>query len=144
MNIRLMSACSLAAALSVSALNPLSAAVQNAKPICQIAPTYSHDLRASGVEGEVVVGFTITATGDVVNPVVVSSTDRLLENPTLAAIRKWKFTPAMKDGVAVSVKAVQPVSFIILELHPAAARRLISLSAHPASQAKEQILGPSM
>jgi periplasmic protein TonB len=117
MNIRLMSACSLAAALSVSASNRLSAAVQNARPVSQVAPAYSHELRASDVEGEVVVSFTITTNGDVLNPVVVSSSDRHLEKPTLAAIRKWKFAPAMKDGVAVSVKALQPVAFRIPELH---------------------------
>lgn len=136
MNTRLMSACSLAAALSVSASNALSAPAQDAKPISQVAPAYSHELRASGIEGEVVVGFTISATGEVLNPVVVSSTDRLLEYPTLAAVRKWRFAPAMKDGVAVSQKAVLPVSFMIPELHANSAR-LVTLKAYPASQEKD-------
>ena len=81
MNIRLISSMSLAAALSVSALSQASAAVQNASPVSQVTPAYSHELRASGVEGEVVVGFTITAKGEVLNPVVMSSTDRQLESP---------------------------------------------------------------
>jgi len=126
-----MSSWSLAAALSVSALNQASAAVQDATPLSQVAPAYSHELRASGVEGEVVVGFTITANGEVLNPVVVSSTDRLLEYPTLAAVRKWKFAPAKKDGVAVDQKAVQSIAYVIPELHPDAAR-LITKNAHPA------------
>jgi len=130
-----MSLLSLAAALTVSASNSLTAASQNPMPVSQAAPVYSHDLRASGVEGEVVVGFTITATGEVSHPVVVSSTNQLLDYPTLAAVRKWKFTPAMKDGVAVDVKAVQPVAFTIPELHPASAR-LITKNAHPASPEK--------
>jgi protein TonB len=96
---------------------------------------YSHDLRASGVEGEVVVGFTITAAGEVINPVVVSSTDGHLDSPTLAAVKKWKFAPATKDGIAVSQKAVQAVAFVIPELHPDAAR-LITQNAHPASVPK--------
>jgi TonB family protein len=137
MNTRLMSACSLAAALSVSALNPLSAAVQEAKPISQPAPTYSTELRAACIEGKVVVSFTITAAGDVVNPVVVSSTDRSLDAPALEAVRKWKFAPAMKDGVAIRVRALQPVAFVIPELHPDSASRLIVSNSKPASQAKD-------
>jgi periplasmic protein TonB len=133
MNIRLMSLCSLAAALSVSASTSMSAASQAAVPVSQVAPAYSHDLRAACIEGEVVVGFTITATGDVLNPKVVSSTDPLLDYPTIAAVRKWKFAPAMKDGVAVSVQAVQPVAFKIPELH-AVADRMITRNAHSASQ----------
>ena len=135
MNIKHMSSWSLAAALSVFALNQASAGVQNATPVSQAVPAYSHELRASGVEGEVVVGFTITAKGDVVNPVVVSSTDMLLNRPTLAAVRKWKFAPALKDGVAVDQKAVQAVAYMIPELHPDAAR-LVTQNAHPASAVK--------
>jgi TonB family protein len=127
MNIRLISACSLAAALSVSA----SAAVQNAKPISQVAPAYSFDLRSQGVEGEVVVGFVITKTGEVANPVVVSSTDHLLDRLALEAVGKWKFAPAMDNGVAVSVRAVQPVAFAIPELHPDAVQLAVSKSQSP-------------
>jgi TonB family protein len=130
-----MSLCSLAAALTVSASNSLSAASQAPMPVSQVAPVYSHDLRASDVEGEVVVGFTITFTGAVSHPVVVSSTNQLLDYAALAAVRQWTFTPAMKDGVAVNVKAVVPVAFVIPELHPAAAR-LITKNAHPASPDK--------
>jgi TonB family protein len=136
MKIRILSILSLAAALGVSASNSLSGAVQEAKPVVQVAPVYSHDLRASGIEGDVVVGFTITASGAVANPVVVSSTDRELERPALAAVRKWKFEPAMDNGVAVSVKAVQPISFVMPDLHPEAAARLVTLKSAPASQAK--------
>jgi TonB family protein len=138
MNIRLISSCSFAAALSVSALNSLSAATQDARPVTQVAPDYSHELRASDVEGEVVVGFTISATGEVINPVVVSSTDRLLEKPTLAAVKKWKFAPAMKDGVAVSQRAILPVAFMIRELHPDA-ERLVTLKSTSASKSSASL-----
>jgi len=132
-----MSACSLAAALSVSALNPLSAAVQDAKPISQPAPSYSAYLRSACVEGKVVVRFTVTAKGDVINPEVVSSTDRLLEAPALDAVRQWKFVPATKDGVAINERAIQPVAFVMPELHPDSAARLVVSNSKPASQAKD-------
>jgi TonB family protein len=132
MNIRSISSCFIAAALCVSA----SAAVQTPKPVSQVSPAYAFYLREAGVEGEVVVSFTITASGDVINPVVVSTTDRALDRSTLAAVRKWKFTPAMKDGVAVSITAVQPVAFKIPELHSDSSTRLLVSTAAPASQAR--------
>jgi TonB family protein len=137
MNIRLMSACSLAAALSVSALNPLSAAVLDAKPISQPAPSYSHDLRVACVEGEVVVSFTITARGDVINPEVVKSTDRALDASVLKAVRQWKFEPATQNGVAINEKALQSIAFVIPELHSASEARLIVANTRPASGAKD-------
>jgi TonB family protein len=133
MNIRLMSACSLAAALSVSALTPLSAAIVDAKPLSQAAPAYSPALRAACAEGNVVISFTITAKGDVVNATVVSSTDAHLNDAALDAVRKWKFEPAMKDGVAVKVRAIQPVAFVIPELHSDLAAKLMVANARPAS-----------
>jgi TonB family protein len=136
MNIRSLSAGVLVAALSLSALTPLSAAIQNAKPILQVVPSYSLELRKCGVEGEVVVGFTISATGEVQHPVVLSSTDRDLNRSTLTAVSKWRFAPAMDGGVAVSQKAVLPVAFKIPELHPAAASRIIVSDSKSASQAK--------
>jgi TonB family protein len=132
MNVRLLSVPSLAVALSVAAINPLSAAVQAPTPISQVAPAYLPVLRASCVEGEVVVSFTIKSTGDVANPMIVSSTDRLLEKPTLEAVRKWKFAPPMNGGVAVNVKARQTVEFMIPELHPDARSRLVTAKSAPA------------
>lgn len=135
-----MSACSLAAALSVSALTPLSAAVIDATPVSQVAPAYSRDLRAACVEGKVLVSFTITAKGDVVDPVIVSSSDRHLSAAALQAVLKWKFAPAMKDGVAVKVKAIQSVAFVIPEIHSdrtahlmVANSRVVTPSSEPTS-----------
>jgi TonB family protein len=132
-----MSAYSLVAALSVFASIPLSAAVQDAKPLSQIAPAYAQDLRNSGVAGDVVVGFTISKTGEVLNPVVISSADRLLEEPTLAAVRKWKFAPAMNGDVPVAVKAVQTVAFSIAESPSGTASRLVVSNPRSAAQAKQ-------
>jgi len=66
---------------------------------------------------------------------VVSSTNRLLDKPTLAAVRQWTFTPAMKDGVAVSVKVVQPVAFTIPYFHSDATSRVVTETRRPVSQA---------
>lgn len=117
MNIRILSA-SLAAALSVSASSSAFAAATDAKPIATVAPAYAPGLRAADVEGEVVLAFTISEKGDVSNVQVVRSTDQKLDYAAIDAVRQWKFAPATKDGVPVSVRAVQPVAFQIAELHP--------------------------
>jgi protein TonB len=131
-----MSVCSLAAALSMSALPSLSAASQDAKPISQVAPAYRLDLREAGVEGEVVVAFTINAAGQVVDPVVIRTTNSDLDRSTLAAVRQWKFAPAMCNGVAVSQKAVLPVAFKISDLPTNAGTRIVVSDSRPASQAR--------
>lgn len=134
MNIRTLSACSLAAALSVSALSSLSAAtIQNARPLTQVAPDYSLDLRKSGVEGEVVVSFTITPEGNVADPVIVKTTARDLDKATLAAVRQWKFAPAMDAGVPVSQKAVLPVAFKLSDPTSDVTARVIVSKNKPAS-----------
>jgi protein TonB len=117
----------------MTALTPMSASVQKPTPISQPAPAYSVDIRAAGIEGVVVVGFTISKSGDVVNPVVVSTTERALDKATIAAVKKWKFAPATDNGVPVSVSAVQTVAFTIAELHSGAAPRAVV--SKPASSA---------
>jgi TonB family protein len=134
MNIRTLSACSLAAALSMSAYSPLSAAIVGAKPVLQTAPNYSHELRAEQAEGEVVVNFTVSEKGDVIDPVVAKTTNRLLDDATVKAIRNWKFAPAMKDGVAVSVKASQTVAYTIPNLHDDATTRVVVMNRSAARE----------
>jgi TonB family protein len=97
---------------------------------------YSLEQREAGVEGEVVVSFTVTASGKVINPVVVSSTNRSLNHSTIVAVRKWTFAPATDSGVAVSVQALQPVAFKIPELHEDASTRLLVSTGTPASQVR--------
>ncbi len=81
-----------------------------------------------------VVGFTITTEGKVLNPVVVSSTNRLLNKPTLDAVRKWRFAPAMNDGVAVSVNVLQPVAYIIPDAHDESTERLVTSKSKTSSK----------
>lgn len=131
MNIRILPACSLVAALAASALTSFGASFQGATPLYKVAPVYSRDLRADEAEGEVIVGFTISATGAVENAKVIRSADHELDRATLAAIAQWKFAPAMKDGVAVSVQAVQPVTFVLSDA-AADAPRMVTKKSAPA------------
>lgn len=79
--------------------------------VAQPAPDYSINLRREGIEGEVVVSFVVTPSGEVSHPVIVSSTDPRLGHPTLVALSKWKYKPATKAGVAVSTRVIETVKY---------------------------------
>jgi TonB family protein len=93
--------------------NPRSIEDQTPKAVSQPKPVYSCYLRRAAIEGQVVVAFTVTPLGDVVNARIVSSTDRLFDAPTLDAIAKWRFMPAMKSGLPVSANVRELVAFSI-------------------------------
>jgi len=103
----------LAAGLGTAILSPLSATERRPAAITQHAPAFPYLLRQSGCDGAVLVAFTVTAKGDVADASVVSSTMSEFDLPTLRAIKKWKFIPGTKDGVAVDTPVCQLVAFII-------------------------------
>jgi len=85
---------------------------RDAVPLVRINPEYPMRARQRGVEGWVTIQFTISKAGTVINPVVVASQPRKVFNRSaLQAIRKWKYNPKIKDGVAV----VRPGQKVTLE-----------------------------
>ena len=86
---------------SISAI----AEMTSAKPIYQPKPIYAFELSQARMEGTVDVSYTVDAKGKVTKLQIISSTNRAFEEPTREALRRWKFIPAMKDGVAVSSEA---------------------------------------
>lgn len=64
---------------------------------------YPVQARAAGVEGRVVVRYDITREGRVVNAAVVSAEPTgVFEEAALAAVRSWRFRPAVARGEAVA------------------------------------------
>jgi TonB family protein len=74
-------------------------------------PDYPESLKSSNVKGQATVGFRIGPNGAVYNPVVKSATDPAFGDAALAAVRVWRFLPAVKDDAAVGVDVVIPVVF---------------------------------
>jgi serine/threonine-protein kinase len=58
----------------------------------------------SGDSVSVSVSFVVDEKGDVVDPKVIESAGKQIDEAVLAAIRKWKYQPATKQGAAVKVK----------------------------------------
>ncbi len=139
MNTRITSIHALAAVLSLTASATMFAADQSLNPVSQPAPNYAFDLRHAEIEGKVTVSFTVNAKGAVEDAAIVSSTEKVLEKPALAAVRQWTFTPAMKDGVAVSTSVRQTISFMLPYLHTEHATAIISAGMKPDASAVSEV-----
>lgn len=74
-------------------------------------PDYPQSWRNRGIQGLVVVHFTIGSDGTVSNPSVVGSPQPELAALVLHTILQWKFKPALKDGKPVAVQAQQEFAF---------------------------------
>lgn len=74
----------------------------------KVRPTYPELARMAHMDGRVVVLAIIGADGVVQATTVLSTTNRIFEEPSLDAVRQWKYRPATRDGKPV------PVYFTIL------------------------------
>ncbi len=79
--------------------------------VSQVAPTYPSELRKAKVEGVVTLVFVLDETGRVEEPRVENSSRPEFEKPALDAIRKWRFSPGMKDGQPVRTYIRVPMRF---------------------------------
>jgi protein TonB len=95
------------------ASQPGTAAEHDAPPkvLSSVFPDYPRGLRSAGIEGRVVVRFTVETDGSVSDPAVEGSPSPQLAALALGAIRQWKFAPAMKNGAPVPARLHQPFLF---------------------------------
>lgn len=76
-------------------------------PIVKVAPVYPSRALSRGLEGYVIVEFTVTRTGTVRDAIVVESTSSLFERAATEAALKFKYKPRVIDGEAVEVPGVR-------------------------------------
>jgi protein TonB len=82
--------------------------------IARVNPVYPARATSRHIEGWVKIEFTVTPSGTVSNPAVVSaSPPGIFDSAALDAIRKWKFKPRLVNGQAVTQRAVQTVKFTL-------------------------------
>ncbi len=76
---------------------------RRATPVVRIAPQYPQGPLSRGVEGFVLVEFTITKTGAVEDVVVVDAKpENTFNRAALRAIKRWKYQPQVNNGGAVA------------------------------------------
>lgn len=80
-------------------------------PVRTVAPKYPMQLKRDGVSGVVSVKCTIDEKGNVTEPTIVKTTNEAFSEPAIEALSKWKFKPAKRGGVVVSIKITIPVQF---------------------------------
>lgn len=77
-------------------------------PIVKVAPLYPPRAQQAGQEGWVLLEFTVTETGTVVNPVVIESEPTgVFDEAAKKAVVKFKYKPRVEGGRAIAVSGVQ-------------------------------------
>jgi TonB family protein len=94
---------------SVSAPKPVMVDNSELKPLRQASPSVPESM--AELSGEVEIEFLIDHKGYVAEAKVLTATAPALGELARLAALKWKFTPIVRNGVAVPVKAVQPFRF---------------------------------
>jgi TonB family protein len=87
-----------------------------AQPLDRVAPDYPARAAARGTEGWVMLSFVISATGDVLEPMIEeSSGGEPFERAALRAVERWKYVPATEDGKPVEQAMVNSIIRFELE-----------------------------
>ena len=77
-------------------------------PIVKVAPVYPRRALQRGIEGFVIVEFTVSPTGAVVDPFVIEAEPaNIFEQSALDAAKKFKYKPRVINGEATAVSGVQ-------------------------------------
>jgi periplasmic protein TonB len=77
-------------------------------PIVRVEPIYPTRAASRGIEGHVIVEFTVTSNGSVRDPMIIEAEPSTIFNRAAErAVLKWKFKPRVVDGVPVEVPGVQ-------------------------------------
>ncbi|HMB70453.1 MAG TPA: energy transducer TonB, partial [bacterium] len=79
-------------------------------PIVKIAPIYPHHAVSQGIEGSVVVEFTVTTSGAVRDVVVIDAQPKgVFEKSAIEAALRFRYRPRVVDGEPIEVRGVRNV-----------------------------------
>lgn len=83
-------------------------------PIVKVAPIYPALAASQGLEGYVVVEFTVTPAGTVRDVVVIESSNELFHQAAIEATHKFKYKPRVVSGRPVEVPGVRnKITFVV-------------------------------
>jgi TonB family protein len=92
--------------LAIGRMTPVKD-TQNYFPVFRLEPEYPPTAARKREEGFAMLEFTVDASGFVVDPKVIESSDPIFEKPSLDAIKKFRFAPRFVDGKPVAVPGVR-------------------------------------
>ncbi len=94
--------------LAVDTRAGLSASDGEYLPIVKVAPVYPRRALSRGIEGWVLLKFTVTENGSVVNPEVVDAEPAgVFDRAAMAAVERFKYKPRVVNGQPQSVEGVE-------------------------------------
>ena len=73
----------------------------------RVAPIYPARALTYGIEGYVIVQFDISAEGQVLNVVIIESTDSVFDSAAIKAAERFKFKPRVVNGLALASYGIQ-------------------------------------
>lgn len=76
-------------------------------PIVKVAPVYPRRAQSRGIEGYVILEFTVTKSGRVSDPrVVEAEPPSIFNNAAIEAVKKFKYKPRIVNGEPIEVPGV--------------------------------------
>jgi protein TonB len=83
-------------------------------PIVKVAPIYPARAAERGIEGYVIVEYTVTKDGTTKNVHVIKSTSSLFDHAAIESAQKYKYKPRVVDGEPVEVPGVRTkITFVL-------------------------------
>jgi len=86
--------------------------VQQSNLVSQVKPAYPPEAKAARIQGTVHLEATISEEGTVVNLVVLSGPDELIES-ALAAVRQWVYRPTLLNGEPIAVITTIDINYTL-------------------------------
>jgi protein TonB len=94
--------------LAVDTSAGLSASDGEYLPIVKVAPMYPRRAQTRGIEGWVLLSFTVTEVGSVIDPVVIDAEPSgIFDNAASKAVLRFKYKPRVVNGKAQMVRGVE-------------------------------------
>ncbi|MCA1964736.1 MAG: TonB family protein [Prosthecobacter sp.] len=81
------------------------------RPISTVMPRLTAAAKKAGASGTVKVQFVVDIQGRVQSPQIISTPSPALNQPTLEAIRQWRFEPGTRGGKKAPFKMMQPFTY---------------------------------
>ena len=79
--------------------------------IDKVEPAYSAEASEAKLEGTVILAVEVHPDGRIHNARVTKALGKGLDEQAIAAVERWRFSPALKDGKPVAVAATVEVNF---------------------------------
>jgi len=99
---------SMSADLDLSIGTGLSASDGEFLPIVKVAPQYPSRASSRGIEGYVILSYTVTKQGTVLNPVVIEAQpENIFNRAAIKSALRYKYKPRVIDGVPQDVPGVK-------------------------------------